>query len=122
MRRNFANSVDIPAGALHTLDPKEYDNVDRVITNVGMVDTQLVTQRTNYFYNKPFMDIDLAKAFQTKVEFATWMDKFQAKETTRIDNKVTNIMQKYCKPHQKDMKSISNSIDLSARTSNEWMT
>ena len=100
-------------------DPVEDKN--RVSRDVGMVNVQLVSQRTNYASRKPFEEIDTAQAFQTKVEFATWMDKFRVKEADRIDTKVTSIMQKYCTPRARDLKGVSNSIDL-ARTTNEFFS
>ena len=94
MRRNFAQSVDM--ATYDYTDPVEDKN--RAGRAVGLINVQLVSQRSNYAYRRPFEEIDSAQAFQTKVEYNTWMDKFRAQETQRIDNKVTNIMQKYCTP------------------------
>ena len=94
MRRNFAQSVDM--ATYDYTDPVEDKN--RAGRAVGLINVQLVSQRSNYAYRRPFEEIDSAQAFQTKVEYNTWMDKFRAQETQRIDNKVTNITQKYCTP------------------------
>ena len=88
--------------------------------DVPMMDVQLVSQRTRYAEQKPFQDIDTARAFQTKVDYGTWMDKFQAKEADRLDTKVTHIMQKYCTPRGRDLKGVSNSIDVGRKTNDSF--
>ena len=72
MRRNFAQSVDVATFDYN--DPLE--DKDRRQRVVGMVDVALVNQRAKLAVRKPFEEIDTASAFQTKVEFGTWMDKF----------------------------------------------
>ena len=114
MKRNFAQSVDI--ASFDYLDPVE-DKV-RIARDIGMVNVQLVSQQSKYAERKPFEDIDDARAFQAKAEYGTWMDKFQARETDRIDTKVTHIMQKYCTPRGRDLKGVSHSIDMT-KTSND---
>ena len=94
MRRNFAQSVDMANFDYN--DPLE-DRESRNKT-VGMVDVGLVNYRAKLAARKPFQEIDMASAFQTKREFGTWMDKFQHREGDRIDAYVTGILQKYCTP------------------------
>lgn len=122
MRRNFAQSVDVATFDYN--DPLE--DKDRRQRVVGMVDVALVNQRAKLAVRKPFEEIDTASAFQTKVEFGTWMDKFQHREGDRIDSYVTSIMQKYCTPRAKDLKvggsrvaRMANSIDMT-RTADDF--
>ena len=64
MRRNFAQSVDM--ANYDYSDPVE-DKEGRE-REVGMVDVSLVKERARLAIRKPFEEIDVASAFQTKVD------------------------------------------------------
>lgn len=124
MRRNFAQSVDM-ANYDYSDPVEDKEGRERA---VGMVDVSLVKERARLAMCKPFEEIDVASAFQTKVDYGTWMDRFQHREGDRIDAYVTGIMQKYCTPRAKDLKGggprvarVANSIDMT-RTADDFFS